>query len=218
MDVWVEFKNASKWQAEALFRNFFPCDEDEEEVDMESLSGNMSDSGTDISSIGQDVDSKTRVRTYIADSSGARTPTSPNEKDSTSLPSLWTLSTSIASSASSLISASGATSPTLNSPSGSTSPPLPRTFAGSPVPTLPSTSESPSSGHAKRPSLASVQMDKDQFGASNTAYLPPPPDEALTKNRVKPFDKKTLAILAKRFADGLPDDEFSVAGLQGCES
>ncbi|KAH7868111.1 P-loop containing nucleoside triphosphate hydrolase protein, partial [Lentinula edodes] len=24
MDVWIDFKNASKWQAEALFRNFFP--------------------------------------------------------------------------------------------------------------------------------------------------------------------------------------------------
>lgn len=209
MDVWVEFKNASKWQAEALFRNFFPSDEDEE-VDMESLSSNVSDSGTDISSIGQDIDSKTRIRTYRPNSNGARTPTSPNERDSASLPSLWTLSTSIASSASSLISASGATSPTLNSPSGSTSPPLPRTFSGSPIPTAPS-----ASGHAKRPSLASVPIDKDQFGASNTAYLPPPPDESLARNRVKPFDKKTLATLAKRFADGLPDDEFSVAGLQG---
>ncbi|KAJ3710171.1 hypothetical protein C8R42DRAFT_381826 [Lentinula raphanica] len=29
MDVWIEFKNASQWQAEALFRNFFPsCEED----------------------------------------------------------------------------------------------------------------------------------------------------------------------------------------------
>ena len=28
MDVWVEFKNASKWQCEALFRNFFPSSED----------------------------------------------------------------------------------------------------------------------------------------------------------------------------------------------
>ncbi|KAF4610002.1 hypothetical protein D9613_010330 [Agrocybe pediades] len=27
MDVWVEFKNATKWQAEALFRNFFPCED-----------------------------------------------------------------------------------------------------------------------------------------------------------------------------------------------
>ena len=30
MDVWIEFKHASKWQAEALFRNFFPSIEDEE--------------------------------------------------------------------------------------------------------------------------------------------------------------------------------------------
>jgi hypothetical protein len=28
MDVWVEFKNATKIQAEGLFRNFFPCAED----------------------------------------------------------------------------------------------------------------------------------------------------------------------------------------------
>ena len=33
MDVWIEFKNASPWQAEALFRNFFPCaDFDEPEI------------------------------------------------------------------------------------------------------------------------------------------------------------------------------------------
>ena len=29
MDVWVEFKDASKWQAEALFRNFFPSAEED---------------------------------------------------------------------------------------------------------------------------------------------------------------------------------------------
>ncbi|EPQ56811.1 P-loop containing nucleoside triphosphate hydrolase protein, partial [Gloeophyllum trabeum ATCC 11539] len=29
MDVWIEFKNASKWQAEQLFRNFFPSTDDE---------------------------------------------------------------------------------------------------------------------------------------------------------------------------------------------
>lgn len=32
MDVWIEFKNASPWQAEALFRNFFPSADDEPEV------------------------------------------------------------------------------------------------------------------------------------------------------------------------------------------
>jgi mitochondrial chaperone BCS1 len=31
MDVWIEFKHASKWQAEALFRNFFPAAEDDED-------------------------------------------------------------------------------------------------------------------------------------------------------------------------------------------
>jgi len=25
MDVWINFKNASKWQAEEIFKNFFPC-------------------------------------------------------------------------------------------------------------------------------------------------------------------------------------------------
>jgi mitochondrial chaperone BCS1 len=25
MDVWVNFKNATRWQAEGIFKNFFPC-------------------------------------------------------------------------------------------------------------------------------------------------------------------------------------------------
>jgi chaperone BCS1 len=32
MDVWVEFKNFSKWQAEALFRNFLPSTDQDNEV------------------------------------------------------------------------------------------------------------------------------------------------------------------------------------------
>ena len=32
MDVWVEFRNASKWQAELLFRNFFPSIDDDDEI------------------------------------------------------------------------------------------------------------------------------------------------------------------------------------------
>jgi hypothetical protein len=36
MDVWVEFKNASRWQA-ALFRDF-PCEEDDEEEEEEDNS------------------------------------------------------------------------------------------------------------------------------------------------------------------------------------
>lgn len=63
-------------------------------------------------------------------------------------------------------------------------------------------------------SEAKELLDKDQFGATNTAYLPPPPDPSLTK--IKPLDKKQLAELAKHFADGVPEEEFSVAALQGC--
>ncbi|KAF8875879.1 hypothetical protein CPB84DRAFT_1647874, partial [Gymnopilus junonius] len=153
MDVWVEFKNASKWQAEALFRNFFPCEEEEE----------ILESQADLDSLNIDVD----VRTYVpSEDSRAKAPASKSAS-----PSLWSLSTSIASSATSLISGSAADS-------GATPP-----------------------------------LNKDQFGATNTAYLPPPPDASLTKP--KALDRKTLAILAKRFADGIPEEEFSVASLQG---
>ncbi|KAJ1306389.1 hypothetical protein OPQ81_007394 [Rhizoctonia solani] len=31
MDVWVDFKNASQWQAEEIFKNFFPCKRPEDE-------------------------------------------------------------------------------------------------------------------------------------------------------------------------------------------
>lgn len=37
MDVWVEFRNASKYQAEGLFRNFFPAHEDDIEITTESV-------------------------------------------------------------------------------------------------------------------------------------------------------------------------------------
>lgn len=36
-----------------------------------------------------------------------------------------------------------------------------------------------------------------------------------TKHSAAPLDKRTLAILAQRFADGVPEEEFSVAALQG---
>lgn len=58
-----------------------------------------------------------------------------------------------------------------------------------------------------------------QFGASNQAYLPPPvAEEILTsQHSAKPLDAATLNKLAKKFADGVPEEEFSVAALQGCK-
>ena len=66
MDVWIEFKNASKFQAEHLFRNFFPsADADppaalDSEADLESLemptpSSPTSPAATQLSSLFSDA-------------------------------------------------------------------------------------------------------------------------------------------------------------------
>ncbi|KAF8557668.1 P-loop containing nucleoside triphosphate hydrolase protein [Imleria badia] len=146
MDVWIEFKNASKWQAEALFRNFFPStDKDDEPIE-----GDLE--GIELPS--------------------TPAPQSPSSHSST----LWSMSPSFASSTSSLAS----------SPRNSQSPP--ESVAGS-----------------------------DAFGAKNQTYLPPPIEEHITacQHSAKPLDGVKLAQLAKNFADSIPDDEFSVAALQG---
>ncbi|KAJ7457828.1 P-loop containing nucleoside triphosphate hydrolase protein [Mycena latifolia] len=144
MDVWVEFKNSSKWQAEALFRNFFPStDEDELPLD----DGEIELPGTPQSA-------------------------------SASTSSLWSASTLTSSSSGS--SAGG-------------SPAAKKAAAPKEVPALP------------------------QFGSSNKAYLPPPvaPEIVSAQHSARPLDGKTLAGLAKRFADSIPEGEFSVAALQG---
>ncbi|KAF7291312.1 hypothetical protein MIND_01275300 [Mycena indigotica] len=156
MDVWVEFRNASKWQAEALFRNFFPSSdpEPEEEIDEAALA---------------EID----------------IPTTPSSLRSSS--SLWSSfggsSTSIADM------------------------------------TIPSSSESsaPSTSSRKGKQEPAIPLDLPQFGASNTAYIPPAPAPEIVAAHqgLRPLDGKTLARLAKRFADAIPDGEFSVAALQG---
>jgi chaperone BCS1 len=195
MDVWIEFKNASKWQAEALFRNFFPCAEEEEEADEQQLK-----------SINVDIE--------VEPSSPPSTPRKfvPMPSNSASTPtSLWSLSSSLASSASSLLASPPMSPSPLGSGSGTNTPPPPRTQVGTP------SSNSTSSSSTL---VAAAPIDKNQFGATNTAYLPPPPTASVlnTKHSAAPLDTRTLAILAKRFADGVPEEEFSVAALQGCES
>jgi len=51
----------------------------------------------------------------------------------------------------------------------------------------------------------------------NQAYLPPPVEEHLAsyKHSAVPLSNAKLAELAKKFADSIPDEEFSVAALQG---
>ncbi|KAJ7601304.1 hypothetical protein FB45DRAFT_396501 [Roridomyces roridus] len=149
MDVWVEFKNASRWQAEALFRNFFPSAEDEEADDIP-----LDEEPT---------------------SAGASTA------------SLWSTMGSVASSSR---GSSGSGTGSEKGKESSRSPPPP------PMP---------------------MPMTMPQFGSSNEAYLPPPvaAEIAAAQHTARPLDARTLAALAKRFADAVPEGEFSVAALQG---
>ncbi|RDB24217.1 putative mitochondrial chaperone BCS1-B [Hypsizygus marmoreus] len=162
MDVWVEFKNASKWQAEALFRNFFPSTDDdlmEGEVD---------------------------VVPPPAPSPSIHVATQSSS-------SLWSMSPSFSSSSVASSFSSTPLSSSSSSPVSTNVPLFPNTAASMTTEPLP------------------------QFGASNQAYLPPPVEEHIlaSQHSAKPLDGVTLAMLAKKFADGVPEEEFSVAALQG---
>ncbi|KAI0731641.1 hypothetical protein C8Q72DRAFT_821845 [Fomitopsis betulina] len=148
MDVWVEFKNASKWQAELLFRNFFPSTDEDDLV----IEGDLE---------------------------GIELPTPPSP------------STPSSSGFSSLFSSASLPSTPMSSSSSM------------------STSESKSSpkGKSKVPAVDN--------SLRNQAYLPPPVDDEIAQHSAKPLDGQTLARLAQEFADAIPDEEFSVAALQG---
>ncbi|KIK99391.1 hypothetical protein PAXRUDRAFT_533084 [Paxillus rubicundulus Ve08.2h10] len=148
MDVWIEFKNASKWQAEALFRNFFPSTEKDEEP----IEGDLE---------GIELPSTPALQSPIS---------SPHSSP------LWSMSPSFSSSTSSL------------------------TLSGR-------------NSHSPSESVGSAEA----FGSKNRAYLPPPIEEhiAACQHSAKPLDGIELARLAKEFADAIPEDEFSVAALQG---
>ncbi|GLB35436.1 putative P-loop containing nucleoside triphosphate hydrolase protein [Lyophyllum shimeji] len=165
MDVWVEFKNASKWQAEALFRNFFPSTDDDPIDDVPPAPSTAS------SNSGQGSSSR---------------PTST----------LWSMSPSFSSSSvASSFSSTPLSSPTPSSPVGAAAPLFP----------------------TNADAVAMTATPLPQFGASNQAYLPPPVEEQIlaSQHSAKPLDSVTLGILAKKFADGVPEEEFSVAALQG---
>ncbi|KAH9895216.1 hypothetical protein C8Q73DRAFT_790378 [Cubamyces lactineus] len=174
MDVWIEFKNASKWQAELLFRNFFPST-DEDDMPIEG----------DLDSIELST-----------------TPPSPSAGSSSGS----TLFSSMASAFSSV--------PT--SPSGSASPlsPLPLMPDGLPMRSRTSSTSGRSPGSGKEKARSRTVSDE---GLQNQAYQPPPVEEEImeAKHSAKPLDGATLAKLAKQFADAIPNEEFSVAALQG---
>ena len=240
MDVWVEFKNASRWQAEALFRNFFPCEEDEEierqqELDSVHLDDNLEiqelvradelllqqesmkskSKSSSSSRVYKPVDPLTTLSLKDGLSIPSNISSSFSSSSSTASSTLWSLASSATSLLNSVSSSSTTTTTTTSSPSSVPPPPLPKTYTGSPIPP---SSPSQSTNIPLPSSTTTNKVDKSQFGASNTAYLPPPPDASITaKSKMKPLDRKTLAVLAKKFADVVPEEEFSVAGLQGCQ-
>ncbi|TCD66316.1 hypothetical protein EIP91_001562 [Steccherinum ochraceum] len=157
MDVWIEFKNASKWQAELLFKNFFPsADEDNVELD--------------------------------GDLDGIDLPVPPSP---------------------SAASSSGGSSSLFSMPSYTTSP------SDSSI-SLPTTA---SSTKPNPPSPLRVDIPKASVEdlRSSSSYLPPSVEEEIAayKHSSPPLDGATLARLATKFADSIPDEEFSVAALQG---
>ncbi|KZP31053.1 P-loop containing nucleoside triphosphate hydrolase protein [Athelia psychrophila] len=133
MDVWVEFRNASKWQAEALFRNFFPSTEEESAV---------KDAEMDKELCGIDL------------------PTTPMPQ----LPSSVDLSS-----------------------------------------VSPSFRHSPALAIRPWPCLARRCL------ARRLVYMPLPVEENIASLA------HSVAFLAEKFPDGCPDEEFSVAALQGCK-
>ena len=156
MDVWVEFKNASKWQAEALFRNFFPSTEEDEPTEAELASIELpSPSSVPVtpSEIASNPDSDAMFT--------VGSPSLPSSASTTSLSSMTTRGSSVMS----------------------------RTI--SEVGT-PSTSSAPK-------------------------YLPPAVEDEVAEfqHSAPPIDAATLSKLARQFADSIPEDEFSVAALQG---
>lgn len=171
MDVWVEFRNASRWQAEALFRNFFPSTDDEKDAPLseEQIEREMAEL--------RKVELK-------------KTTEFPPKSTSTSSQSIMSL----------FLPASTSSQPDLTSSDSSSKP----------------------DGVATRVRTVSTPDGKSkdkQFGDSNQSYLPPPVEEHIlaSQHSAKPLDAATLNKLAKKFADGVPEEEFSVAALQGCE-
>ncbi|KZP19917.1 hypothetical protein FIBSPDRAFT_1023946 [Athelia psychrophila] len=97
MDVWVDFRNASKWQAEALFRNFFPPTEEE--------------------SATKDAEMEKELR-------GIDLPTTPIPQSST-MSTLWSMSPSSLASSVDLSSVSPPSSPSHSPASSNSAMPMP---------------------------------------------------------------------------------------------
>jgi mitochondrial chaperone BCS1 len=164
MDVWIEFKNATKWQAEALFKNFFPSSDTDEAEETDVDEAEME-----------------------AELEGIEIPTMP------SLPLQGVPVTPVSTSAP---TASSSSFSALNLSASSTS-----------LSSLPSTTSS-----AAPPSATSSEESARARRVRNEE------EEHAIRHAAPPLSNARLAELARIFSRSMPEDEFSVAALQGCES
>ncbi|KAJ4490998.1 P-loop containing nucleoside triphosphate hydrolase protein, partial [Lentinula aciculospora] len=172
MDVWIDFKNASRWQVEALFRNFFPCEEDSSSQDKEKI-GSRAQTPTPTSPSSLEVSAQ-----HTATSNGTWSP-SPSLSSLSSIGSaVWSMSPTFMSSTASLVTgAVGA-------------------VTGSPAPR----SRAVSSSSPQASSSASPRQHRPKAQHTHSSA---------------PLSASVLSRLAKEFAQKVPNEEFSVASLQG---
>ncbi|EIN11141.1 P-loop containing nucleoside triphosphate hydrolase protein [Punctularia strigosozonata HHB-11173 SS5] len=179
MDVWIEFKNASRWQAEQLFRNFFPSsDPAPEEAEM-----NLP---TDEAALDAELgDIKLNARREAV----PETPTKEGEIPLPPTPSAEVLS------------ASGASSASLAS--------LPSTTA---TKVEAETHEAEEEEEEEEKLSPEERARRDEEERARIARLE---KEHAIRHVATPLSNARLAALARKFAESIPDEEFSVAALQG---
>jgi chaperone BCS1 len=178
MDVWIEFKNASKWQAEALFKNFFPSSNEddgaEEEVSEAELDAELA--GITIPTVMPSLPLAGMPETPITPVSGSL----PTTTSSFSALHLSQSSSSLSSLPSTLSSAAAGTSST------------PRTES------------------------ASLSGDSEESAAAKAARRARREEEEhAIRHAAPPLSNARLAELARVFYRSIPEEEFSVAALQG---
>lgn len=178
MDVWIEFKNATKWQAEALFKNFFPSTNE--------------DDGTEEDVSEADLDAELEgitIPTMMPSLPLDGVPETPVTPTSSSLPTTTSSFSALnLSQSSSSLSSLPSTLSSAQAPSSST----PRTTAGS------ISGESEASVAAK----AARRARREE-------------EEHAIRHAAPPLSNARLAELARVFARSIPEEEFSVAALQG---
>jgi len=218
MDVWVEFKvcfisaameiktdelwqNATKWQAEQLFRNFFPCATDP--VASGASSGSVSDVDAD--------DEATDAELRAAGVSALRFEATPLGPDGARFDTAPTSPTS--------------PRPKLNTPFGPdgtalTAAAAAAAFHPASYPPSPPSSASPIVPPSPARSARSAPLTEEEAAARLKAIGPvhfPLPAQNLLDYGGGPtqLDPARLAQLASQFATSIPNEEFSVAALQG---